>query len=218
MDFYWHLETFGVSDVIYVAPGQAVKADGRRILPIEEHPAFVEERRIDNLLPASAHARKNIETPVTKNCFAVYLTLKEFGAATSFDIADRLGLRQKNVENIIYCNSDIFVKVGRTKEKKARKGGGDRIVFDVHPNAENSEKLRLALQDGPSRSGAILDSIKKILSDGDEISTTDIVMRLAQMGMAVESYCLHNTLGRHTALFAKRVIARRAYWRMIGHD
>lgn len=179
MDFYWHHEDNGPSQVVYVAPGQKVKADGRRILPIEEHPAFVEERRIDNLPPASAHARKNIETPVSKNCLDIYLTLKRIGAATSFDIADILGLRQKNVENIIYCNPNIFVKVGKTKEKKVRKSGGDRIVFDVHPNAENSEKLRLASQDGPSRSGAILDRIKSVLSSGDELSTTDIVMRLA---------------------------------------
>ena len=215
MDFYWDHETFGVSAVLYVAPGQKVKADGRRILPIEEHPSIIEEHRVDSLPPASVHARKNTESPVSKNCLAVYLTLKENGAATSYDVADILSLRQRNVENIIYFNPDIFVKVGTTKEKKTRKGGSDRNIFDVRPGVENLEKLRLALQDGPSRTSAILDSIKNILSDGKELSTTDIIMQLAQMGMAAESYCLHNSLGRHKATFAKRIIDRRAYWKLI---
>ena len=206
MDFYWHLETFGVSDVIYVAPGQKVKVDGRRILPIEEHPAIIEKRILQSFdLPREPKTKKRI---VGEKTMAVFHCLRSGGAMSVQQVSDAVGISAKLAGEILSGYKNLFFRSGGFFNPATKRKYG---IYELTPEAKQENFAASFSKTRIKRTkGQLLETITNVLLERGPMP----IIAIAEI-VGTQSGNIYNTLTRNCLKF-ERLNDKR--WRLIKHD
>lgn len=206
MDFYWDHETFGVSPVLYVAPGQKVKADGRRILPIEEHPATIEKRILQSFdLPREPKTKKRV---VGEKTMAVFHCLRSGGAMSVQQVADAVGISAKLAGEILSGYKNLFVRSGGFFNPATKRKYG---IYELTPEAKQDDFAASFSKVQIKRNRfELLAIVTELLKDRGPMTTSDMAEILG-----TQSGNIYNTLTRNGAKF-ERMNDKR--WRLIKHD
>ena len=206
MDFYWHHEDNGPSQVIYVAPGQQVKADGRKVLPLDEHPAIIEKKIIDTLdLPRESKTKKRV---VGEKTMAVFHCLRSGGAMSVQQVSDAVGIAEKLAGEILSGYKDLFVKSDQILNPATKRYYN---IYDLTPEAKQENFAASFSKTRIKRTkGQLLETITNVLLERGPMP----IIAIAEI-VGTQSGNIYNTLTRNCLKF-ERLNDKR--WRLIKHD
>lgn len=204
MDFYWHHESYGVSPVVYVAPWQQVKAGGRKVLPLDEHPAIIENRIIASFeLPADP---KSQAPAVDEKAIAILDHMRQHGAMSIQQMTDYLGISHKRITWVLNVHKKYFVKIGKGFNQATKR---PYFIYDLAPEAKR-ENFTASLQRAkPKREpGQLINDVMGILQERGPMTISEIATALG-----ASTANIYNALSRNESKF-KHMDEKR--WRLIN--
>lgn len=204
MDFYWHHESYGASPVVYVAPGQQVKAHGRKVLPLHEHPAIIENRIIASFeLPADP---KSQAPAVDEKAIAILDHMRRYGPMSLQQMADYLGISHKQTMWILTVHKKYFVKTGKISNQATKR---PYFIYDLVPEAKR-ENFTASLQRAkPKREpGQLINDVTGILRERGPMTISEIATALG-----ASTANIYNALSRNESKFEHMDKKR---WRLIN--
>lgn len=204
MDFYWHHEDNGPSQIVYVAPGQQVKADGRRVLPLDEHPALIEEKIIGAVdLPVSPPKRNRA---VDDKTLSLFHHLKKNGAMSVQQMASYVGVNQRWVITILTDHKKIFVKTAQAPNPVTKRPCG---IYDLTPEAkQDGFEASLTRTNDKRKRWGFANVLANLLRERGPMSTYDM-----QQITGIQYGNVHNVLTENALKFERMNDTR---WRLIN--
>lgn len=189
-----------------MAPGQQVKADGRKVLPLHEHPALIENKTLDAIdLPRESKTKKRV---VGEKTMAVFHCLRRGGAMSVQQVSDAVGISAKLAGEILSGYKNLFVRSGGFFNPATKRKYG---IYELTPEAKREDFAASFSKTRIKRTkGQLLEVVTNVLLEHGPMTT----IAMAEI-LGTQSGNIYNTLTRNDTKF-ERLNDKR--WRLIKYD